>query len=128
MSTLVLAAGHTSDPTVVHTLVHAVLPTFALAFGLMAVIWLACAVVTFCGAYLGGLAFVGVRGLIRACTRRVRHRRDAECAQLVTVHPDGVTTKIINLDHYRHRHQPRHGRPHTTERADDPESRSDGPA
>lgn len=72
--------------------------------------WLACAVVAFCGAYLGTLAFVGTRGLIRAWARQVR-RPGAEYAQLVTVHPDGVTTKIINLDHYRRRRE----RPHDAE-------------
>ncbi|WP_277675697.1 hypothetical protein [Saccharopolyspora rectivirgula] len=127
VSTSVAVAQHSPDPTAWHTFLHDVLPALALTFGLVALIWLACTVVTLCGAYLGTLAFVGARGLIRACARHVRRRRNAEYAQLVTVHPDGVTTKIINLDHYR-RHRQRPGRSVSTERPDDTEPGADGPA
>lgn len=121
VSTPVAVVQHSADPTAWHALLHDVLPALALTFGLMAVIWLACAVVTFCGAYLGTLAFVGARALIRACARHVRRRRNAEYAQVVTVHPDGVTTKIINLDHYRRRHEQRSDRSASTDRPDDGE-------
>ncbi|MBA0127291.1 hypothetical protein H0B56_17210 [Haloechinothrix sp. YIM 98757] len=112
------AADDTTILTNLDSLAHDVLPTVAVASGLMAAIWLACAVGTVCGVYLGSLTFVGARGLIRACARQVRRRRHAASSQLVTVHPDGVTTMIINLDHYRRRHRQRHSRSPSTERPD----------
>lgn len=66
--------------------VHDFLPTFAVAAGLLAVIWLACAVITTAGIYLGGFVFLGARAMVRMCIRPIpapvdfrirtaRHRR-----------------------------------------------------
>ena len=125
--TSVAVAHPSSEATSWHEFLHEVLPASALTFGLMAMIWLACAVVTFCGAYLGTRAVVGARGLIRACVRHRRRRTYLEYAQLVTVHPDGVTTKIINLDRYRHRRE-RTGHSASHERPDDTGPGPDNPA
>ena len=54
--------------------VHDFLPTFAVAAGLLAVIWLACAVITTAGIYLGGFVFLGACALVRMCIRPIRRR------------------------------------------------------
>lgn len=76
--------------------VHDFLPTFAVAAGLLAVIWLACAVITTAGIYVGGFVFLGARALVRMCIRPIRRRWTSEYAQLVTVDADGVTAKPVN--------------------------------
>src|SRR6266702_1199466 len=80
-----------------HAVIHDFLPAFAMAAGLMTVIWVACAVITIAGSFIGGYVFLGVRMLIRACVRSVRRRWGGEYAQLVTVDSDGVTAKPVNL-------------------------------
>lgn len=110
------------EATVLHTLGHDVLPAVAAAVGLMTATWLACAVVTICGTYLGNLA----RALIRTCTCRVR-RRNATDAQLATAHSDDVTTTIVHLDHYRRHEQPS-GSSDCSERPGDADPGPDEPA
>ena len=88
-------------------LVHDFLPVFALAAGLMAVIWVACAVTVIAGYLIGGVVVFGVRALVHACVRYGRRQRDVEYAQLVTVDADGAHTKVVNLDRYRRRRQHR---------------------
>jgi hypothetical protein len=97
------AVDHTPMYTVVGAFVDGILPTFAVAAGLMALIWLACAVVAVCGAYIGVLSILAARKLIGACRHCVLRRRNVEYAQLVIAHPDGATTKVLDLDRYRHR-------------------------
>ncbi|GGM80970.1 hypothetical protein GCM10012275_59520 [Longimycelium tulufanense] len=123
-----VTADHTPVSTLVPTFAFDFLPAFALAVALMAVVWIACAVVTMFGVYLGGLVYIGARGLIRACAKRIRHHRSTEYAQLATVSSEGVTTEIINLDHYRRQREQRHRRPNTTEHTGDPSSGSNEPA
>ncbi len=88
-------------------LVHDFLPVFALAAGLMAVIWIACAAIMISGYLIGAAVVFGVRALVDACVRYVRRRRGVEYAQLVTVDADGACTKVVNLDRYRRRRQHR---------------------
>ncbi|WP_406692813.1 hypothetical protein REH65_14505 [Saccharopolyspora sp. ID03-671] len=88
-------------------LVHDFLPVFALAAGLMAVIWIACAAIVIAGYLVGAAVVFGVRALVRAGVRYVRRRRGVEYAQLVTVDADGAHTKVVNLDRYRRRRQHR---------------------
>ncbi|NKQ57318.1 hypothetical protein HFP15_31075 [Amycolatopsis sp. K13G38] len=119
------AADDPSHGSALHTIIHDILPACALVFGCMAAIWLASAIIAISGAYLGGLAFLGVRTLIRACAKQIRRRRGEQYARLVTVDPDGVTAKVINLDRHRRR---RHNW-HNSSPAEDPESGpADGPA
>ncbi|GAB3681965.1 hypothetical protein REH65_24635 [Saccharopolyspora sp. ID03-671] len=87
--------------------VHDFLSVFALAAGVMAVIWIACAVVVISGYLIGAVAVFGVRALVHVCVRYVRRRKGVECAQLVTVDDDGAHTKVVNLDCYRRRHRHR---------------------
>lgn len=108
----------TSGSAVVHTFVDEFLPTFAMAAGLMALIWLACVVIAVCGAYLGVLAVLGVRHLILAWRHCLLRRRTVEY-QLVIAHQDGATTKVINLDRYRRR---RCRRNHPSGHETDPDS------
>lgn len=70
---------------------------------------IAVAVVIVFSAYLGGFTVLGIRHLIVAC-RRAQRRRHVEYVQLVTTYPDGATTTVINLDHYRcrRRQHPNH--------------------
>ncbi|MBK0868691.1 hypothetical protein INP57_17915 [Saccharopolyspora sp. HNM0986] len=88
-------------------LVHDFLPVFALAAGLMAVIWVACAVIMIAGYLIGAVVVFGVRALVNTCVRYVRCRRGVEYAQLVTVDADGAHTKVVSLDRYRRRRQHR---------------------
>lgn len=88
-------------------LIHVFLPNFALWAGLMAVIWVTCAVITLAGAFIGGIVVVAVQDLTRVCVQYIRRRRDVEYAQLVTVDADGAHTKVVNLDRYRRRPQHR---------------------
>lgn len=83
------------------SLVHHFLPFFALAAGVMVVIWVACAVIAISGYLIGGVIVCGVRALVHACVHHVRRRRDAEDTQLVTVDADGTHTTVVNLDRYR---------------------------
>lgn len=98
-----VVVDQTSVSAVVHAFVDEFLPTFAMAAGLMALVWLACAVVAVCGAYVGVLAVLGIRHLFRACRHYLQRGRTVEYAQLVIAHPDGASTKVINLNRYRHR-------------------------
>ena len=105
-----------------HASVIDLLPILALAAERMAAIWVACAIVYLAGSLIGYTIFLAVRRLIAACAEYIRRRRTAEYAQLVTVHPDGVTTKVVNLDRYRRRRNQRHHTPrpqHTTDSASD---------
>ena len=88
-------------------LVHDFLPVFALAAGLMAVIWVACAVIVIAGYLIGAAVVFGLRARVHACVRYVRRRRDVEYAQLVTVDAEGAHAKIVDLDRYRRRRQHR---------------------
>lgn len=88
-------------------LVHDFLPVFALAAGLMAVIWVACAVIVIAGYLIGAAVVFGLRALVHACVRYVRRWGDVEYAQLVTVDADGAHTKVVNLDRHRRRRQRR---------------------
>lgn len=104
MPTPAAVTAQNSDPTVWHTMLFDVLPAVTVTFGLVAAIWLACAVITGCGAYLGTLVVTGARALLRACTRDRRHDHDdIEFAKLITVYPDGDTSTLFNLEHYRRR-------------------------
>lgn len=98
-------ATDSSFGSFLHGLIHIFLPEFTMFAGFMAVIWLACAVITLAGFAIGSLVFFNIRELVRTCMQRMRNQRNAEYARLVTVHPDGITTQVINLDRYRHRHQ-----------------------
>jgi hypothetical protein len=92
-----LIAGNSSAAqSWIHTFVHDFLPSFAIAAGSLAAIWLACALIATAGLYLGGFVFLGARALIRTIIRRIRRRSQAEYAHLVTVCPDGVTTTPVN--------------------------------
>lgn len=63
-----------------------VLPAVTVTFGLVAALWLAGAVITGCGAYLGTLLVTGAHTLLRTCTRDRRHDHDdIEFATLITV-------------------------------------------
>lgn len=97
------ASEPSSSGSFLDTLIHVFLPDFALWAGLMAVIWIACAVITLAGAFIGGIVVVAVQDLIRVCVQYIRRRRDVEYAQLVTVDADGAHTKVVKLDRYRRR-------------------------
>lgn len=129
VSTLLFATPtHPSIGSGLHTFIFDFLPVFALAAGLMAAVWLACAIVYLAGGVIGYTAFLAVRRLIAACAEHVRRRRTAEYAQMVTVHPDGVTTKVVNLDHYRRRRHQRHNNPDAQHTTDSESDSDDGPA
>ena len=96
MSPLPAASEPTGSGSRASTFVHDFLPTFAMAAGLLAAIWLACAIIATVGAYLGVLVFHGARALIRSVIRWIRCRWGGEYAQLVTVNADGVTTMPVN--------------------------------
>ncbi len=96
MCSLIIDANSSEAESWTHAFVHDFLPSFAIAAGLLAAIWLACAIIATAGAYLGGFVFMGARALIRTCIRGTRRRSKAEYAQLVTVNPDGVTATSIN--------------------------------
>ncbi|TCO49694.1 hypothetical protein [Actinocrispum wychmicini] len=88
------------------TFVHDFLPTVAVATGLLAVIWLACVIITIAGIYLAGLVVLGVRALIRTAHRWIRGGRTTEYARLVTVDADGVTATPITPRRARRLHEP----------------------
>lgn len=96
-----------ASSSILGTLVHDFLPVFALAAGVMAAIWLACAVIMIAGYLIGAVVVFCVRALVHACVRYVRRRRDVEYAQLVTVDAEGAHAKIVDLDRYRRRRQHR---------------------
>lgn len=81
----------------VHAVIHDFLPTFAMAAGVMAVIWLVCAIITIAGSRVGGFLILAVQTLVRVCIRAMRRRRAAEYAQLVMVDSDGITAIPVNL-------------------------------
>ncbi len=91
------------------TVIYDFLPSFAVAAGLLAVIWLACTIIATAGACLGVLVFHAARLLIRACLRPVRRRWSAEYARLVTVDADGVTARPVPVRRMRRwcEHPPR---------------------
>jgi hypothetical protein len=86
--------------------IHNFLPSFALTAGLLAAIWLACAVIATAGAYLGMLVFEGARRLIRAGLREVRRRWKPEYAHLVTLDSEGVNAVSVG-PRRAHRWHPR---------------------
>lgn len=121
MSPLPAASEPTGSGSFASTFVHDFLPTFAMAAGLLAAIWLACAIIATTGAYLGVLVFHGARALIRTVIRWIRRRWGGEYAQLVTVNADGVTTTSVNPRRTRRWHaQP--STPGDTPRSGDGES------
>ncbi|MEV5542022.1 hypothetical protein AB0L13_34840 [Saccharopolyspora shandongensis] len=88
-----------------HTFGDDFLLSWAMGAGLIAAISIACALIALAGLSIGVLAVRGTRQLIRLYTGRTRPRHSLEYAQLITVHTDGVTTTVINLDHYRRQRQ-----------------------
>jgi hypothetical protein len=96
MSPPTATSGLTGSGSLASAFVHDFLPVFAMAAGLLAVIWLACAIIATAGAYLGALVFHGARTLIRTVIRWIRRRWASEYAQLVTVNADGVTTTSVH--------------------------------
>ena len=118
MSPPTVTSGPTGSGSLATAFVHEFLPVFAMAAGLLAVIWLACAIIATAGAYLGVLVFHGARTLIRTVIRWVRRRWASEYAQLVTVNADGVTTTPVH---------PRRARRWHTQPPDDTPRPGDGP-
>ena len=96
MSPLSVTSGPTGSGALASAFVHDFLPVFAMAAGLLAAIWLACAIIATAGAYFGLFVFHGARTLIRTVIRWIRRRWASEYAQLVTVNADGVTTTPVN--------------------------------
>ncbi|WP_434450109.1 hypothetical protein [Lentzea sp. E54] len=96
MSPLSVTSGPTGSGSLARAFVHDFLPVFAIAAGLLAAIWLACAIIATVGAYLGLLVFHGVCTLTRTVIRWIRRRWASEYAHLVTVNADGVTTTSVN--------------------------------
>lgn len=96
MSPLPAISESTGSGALASTFVHDFLPTFAMAAGMLAAIWLACAIIATVGVYLGGFVFLGARMLIRTVIRWIRRRWASEYAHLVTVNADGVTTTSVN--------------------------------
>jgi hypothetical protein len=88
-------------------LVPRFLPVFALAAGLMAVIWIGCTVIVISGYLIGAVIVFAARAVVHTCAQYIRRQRDIEYAQLVTVDADGAHSKIVNLDRYRRRRQRR---------------------
>lgn len=109
------------------TFLNNVLHPFTVATVLMALTWIACAAVFLAGLAIATALVRAAQHVIQKSTRSVRSRRAQDNAQSVTVRPTDSTTKVINLDHYRHSRS-NHGRPSTTAPANNPESRPDGPA
>ncbi|GAA5110172.1 hypothetical protein [Haloechinothrix salitolerans] len=110
------------------TFLNNVLHPFTVATVLMALTWIACAAVFLAGLAMATALVRAAQHVIQKSTCSVRSRRAQDNAQSVTVRPTDSTTKVINLDHYRHSRSKYHGRLSTTAPANNPESRPDGPA
>lgn len=82
MSLHMLPATETAEPSTMGTfldaLIHEDLPTFALWAGLMAVIWIACAAITFAGAFTGTVVVAAIRETAPSCADYLRRRWDVE--------------------------------------------------
>ena len=90
-----VVAGHPDEVgSWIDLFVHRFLPSAALCVGLLAVIWIACAIIVTAGVYLAGFVVLGARS-VRASIRRVRRRGRLDNAHLVTIHPDGVTVTPV---------------------------------
>ncbi|MEV0700075.1 hypothetical protein AB0I53_19510 [Saccharopolyspora sp. NPDC050389] len=110
--------------SLLHAFGHDFLLSWTIAAGLIAGISIACALIAIAGVSIGVLAVRGTHGLIRLYTGRTCPPHSLEYAQLITVHTDGVTTTVINLDHYRrqrhHRHEGTQTTPHEAENHSEP--------
>ncbi|MEV4648347.1 hypothetical protein [Saccharopolyspora sp. NPDC049357] len=88
-------------------LVHDFLPVFALAAGLMAVIWIACATIMISGYLIGvRLSSACAHWPTRACGTSVAEEESSTPSSSPST-PTAPTPKVVNLDRYRRRHQHR---------------------
>ena len=67
----------------------------------MAVIWIACAAITFAGAFTGTVVVTAIREMARSCADYLRRRWDVGEGQDVTVDIDEGPATISDLDRYR---------------------------
>lgn len=99
-----LPTAETAEPStgsVLDTFIHEDLPTFALCSGTMAAIWLACAAITFAGAFTGAVVVAAIRTMAQSCANYLR-RWDAEHDQPITADTaDGDQATTIDLEPYR---------------------------
>ena len=82
------------------------LPDFAIVVGLLALIWLACAVVATVGVYLAGMVFFAARWLVDICRRRIRRHWGPAYAHLVTIDSTGVRARPVTARRARRWHTP----------------------
>jgi hypothetical protein len=73
------------------------LPGFASVVGLLALIWLACAVVATVGIYFAGMAFYSLRWIVHLCRRVIARHGKPAYAHLVTIEPTGVRTRPVTV-------------------------------
>lgn len=71
------------------------LPGFAVVVGLLALIWLACAVVATVGVYFAGMIFFAARWIVDACRRTIQRHWGPVYAHLVTIDSTGVRTRPV---------------------------------
>lgn len=82
------------------------LPDVAIIVGLLALIWLACAVIATVGLYLAGMIFSGARWLVRTCRRTIHRHWKPPYAHLVMIDSTGVRVRPVTARRARRWHTP----------------------
>lgn len=80
------------------------LPGFAVVVGLLALIWLACAVVATVGVYFAGMVFFAARWIVHICRRTVHRHWGPAYAHLVTIDSTGVRMRAVTARRARRWH------------------------
>lgn len=123
----VLPAAEGSEPVTVgsflNTLIYDFLPAFAVWAGLMAAIWIACAIITLAGAFIGVVVVTAIQDVAQSRDGYFRCPCEVVDDPLVIADTDEGLATITELDHDRQPddlHQSEDADPDDRFRGDDP--------